>query len=449
LKATIRQVLDWTIAGGVTMKGVSIMEVGGYFANNATLHEKAPEVDTSNVSVGVYDPALADNPSLVQWTADLFDKASTMNNVYTVADAGMQAGNYAFQAAMRLDAKYGNPVSNGVLNMSIQSHYFLQMGMVRGQEMIHSGMIKGQQAMNNRLASVANSPIAAKMNAFSAHMMTDPRLVYSNYYLNQARGYGSQAMNGVRHYGAQALDGMKQLGNQGMTMLSNTNQWFQGKLSDVRTGLTGISSSLADTRAVQGIKDAASTVTENKYIKNAGKSLKYIGKSMGVLGTGISILDNTAEFYREENKNKTTLEKTGRVAGGLAVDFGAVAVGAAVGSAFPVVGTVAGAVIGGVVAAGINLFTDGELTKKGRDLGEAAARKVGETVDTAKKKVGETVDTAKKKVDNFVSGVGNAIESGKQAVEKAGEAIATGKKVADAIGGLFSNPGDFRVGFGR
>ncbi|MDY7224622.1 ribonuclease YeeF family protein [Halalkalibacterium halodurans] len=44
LKATIRQVLDWTVTGGVTMKGVSIMEVGGYFANNATLHEKAPEV---------------------------------------------------------------------------------------------------------------------------------------------------------------------------------------------------------------------------------------------------------------------------------------------------------------------------------------------------------------------------------------------------------------------
>jgi predicted ribonuclease toxin of YeeF-YezG toxin-antitoxin module len=44
LKATIRKVLDWTMTGGVTMKGVSIMEVGGYFANNATLHEKAPEV---------------------------------------------------------------------------------------------------------------------------------------------------------------------------------------------------------------------------------------------------------------------------------------------------------------------------------------------------------------------------------------------------------------------
>ncbi|MED3648491.1 T7SS effector LXG polymorphic toxin [Halalkalibacterium halodurans] len=44
LKATIRQVLDWNMTGGVTMKGVSIMEIGGYFANNATLHEKAPEV---------------------------------------------------------------------------------------------------------------------------------------------------------------------------------------------------------------------------------------------------------------------------------------------------------------------------------------------------------------------------------------------------------------------
>ncbi|MED4172384.1 T7SS effector LXG polymorphic toxin [Halalkalibacterium halodurans] len=63
LKATIRQVLDWTVTGGVTMKGVSIMEVGGYFANNATLHEKAPAVDTSKVSAGVHDPALAGNPA--------------------------------------------------------------------------------------------------------------------------------------------------------------------------------------------------------------------------------------------------------------------------------------------------------------------------------------------------------------------------------------------------
>ncbi|WP_053431720.1 ribonuclease YeeF family protein [Halalkalibacterium halodurans] len=64
LKATIRQVLDWTMTGGVRMSGVSIMEVGGYFANNATLHEKAPEVDTSKMNANVYDPTLADNPAL-------------------------------------------------------------------------------------------------------------------------------------------------------------------------------------------------------------------------------------------------------------------------------------------------------------------------------------------------------------------------------------------------
>jgi hypothetical protein len=424
LKATIRQVLDWTVTGGVTMKGVSIMEVGGYFANNATLHEKAPEVDTSKVSVGVYDPALADNPSLVQWTADLFDKASTMNNVYTVADAGMQAGNYAFQAAMRLDAKYGNPVSNGVLNMSIQSHYFLQMGMVRGQEMIHSGMIKGQQAMNNRLASVANSPIAAKMNAFSAHMMTDPRLVYSNYYLNQARAYGSQAMNGVRHYGAQALGGMKQLGNQGMTMLTNTNQWFQGKLPDIRASVNGIASTVANNKAVKGVVN---------FAKN--------GRLIPGIGHGISIIDNSLELVRQENSEKTGWEKAGRVAGGLALDFAPVAVGAGLGAIAGPPGAAIGAAVGFIATVGIawgNLATGGAVTEWARDKGETAMRKVG-----------ETVDAAKQKVDDFVSGVGNAIESGKQAVEKAGKAIAAGKKAADAIGDFFSGAGDFIAGFGR
>ncbi|MED4079445.1 ribonuclease YeeF family protein [Halalkalibacterium halodurans] len=78
LKATIRQVLDWTVTGGVTMKGVSIMEVGGYFANNATLHEKAPEV-----SVKLSTP----NP-LIQYANNfpLHFKYDTMHSIMKVFD---------------------------------------------------------------------------------------------------------------------------------------------------------------------------------------------------------------------------------------------------------------------------------------------------------------------------------------------------------------------------
>ncbi|MED4079459.1 T7SS effector LXG polymorphic toxin [Halalkalibacterium halodurans] len=78
LKATIRQVLDWTVTGGVTMKGVSIMEVGGYFANNATLHEKAPEV---SVKLSTPDP-------LIQYANDfpLRFKYDTMHSIMKVFD---------------------------------------------------------------------------------------------------------------------------------------------------------------------------------------------------------------------------------------------------------------------------------------------------------------------------------------------------------------------------
>ncbi|BAB07711.1 transposase (12) [Halalkalibacterium halodurans C-125] len=73
LKATIRQVLDWNMTGGVTMKGVSIMEIGGYFANNATLHEKAPEVKVE----------LLDLNPLVQYANDfpLRFKYDTMHSI--------------------------------------------------------------------------------------------------------------------------------------------------------------------------------------------------------------------------------------------------------------------------------------------------------------------------------------------------------------------------------
>ncbi|MDY7224508.1 T7SS effector LXG polymorphic toxin [Halalkalibacterium halodurans] len=78
LKATIRKVLDWTMTGGVTMKGVSIMEVGGYFANNATLHEKAPE---GSVKISTPNP-------LVQYANNfpLRFKYDTMHSIMKVFD---------------------------------------------------------------------------------------------------------------------------------------------------------------------------------------------------------------------------------------------------------------------------------------------------------------------------------------------------------------------------
>ncbi|TPE68209.1 T7SS effector LXG polymorphic toxin [Halalkalibacterium halodurans] len=78
LKATIRQVLDWTMTGGVRMTGVSIMEVGGYFANNATLHEKAPEV---SVKLSTPDP-------LIQYANDfpLRFKYDTMRSIMKLLD---------------------------------------------------------------------------------------------------------------------------------------------------------------------------------------------------------------------------------------------------------------------------------------------------------------------------------------------------------------------------
>ncbi|WP_053431845.1 ribonuclease YeeF family protein [Halalkalibacterium halodurans] len=89
LKATIRQVLDWNMTGGVTMKGVSIMEVGGYFANNATLHEKAPEVDTGKMNANVHDPSLSNLTNYVK-----------MSQATAKLKQGLQVWGRLFQASV-------------------------------------------------------------------------------------------------------------------------------------------------------------------------------------------------------------------------------------------------------------------------------------------------------------------------------------------------------------
>ncbi|WZY00718.1 T7SS effector LXG polymorphic toxin [Bacillus sp. FSL W7-1360] len=131
LKTTLKQVLNWTMTGGVRMTGVSIMEVGGYFANNATLHEKAPEVDTSKVNTGAEAAKLMENPAFMQgitnWSTDslLNLEASTdpvlrqyMSTLYTLVAAGAHPDTVA-AAAKILDDYVGRPVSQGVIQQAV------------------------------------------------------------------------------------------------------------------------------------------------------------------------------------------------------------------------------------------------------------------------------------------------------------------------------------------
>ncbi|WZY00717.1 T7SS effector LXG polymorphic toxin [Bacillus sp. FSL W7-1360] len=131
LKATLKQVLNWIMTGGVRMTGVSIMEVGGYFANNATLHEKAPEVDTSKVNTGAEAAKLMENPAfmhgITNWSTDslLNLEASTdpvlrqyMSTLYTLVAAGAHPDTVA-AAAKILDDSVGRPVSQGVIQQAV------------------------------------------------------------------------------------------------------------------------------------------------------------------------------------------------------------------------------------------------------------------------------------------------------------------------------------------
>ncbi|WZY00720.1 hypothetical protein NSQ26_01380 [Bacillus sp. FSL W7-1360] len=123
--------LNWIMTGGVRMTGVSIMEVGGYFANNATLHEKAPEVDTSKVNIGAEAAKLMENPAFMQgitnWSTDplLNRQASSdpilrqyMSTLYTLVAAGAHPDTVA-AAAKILDDYVGRPVLQGIIQQAV------------------------------------------------------------------------------------------------------------------------------------------------------------------------------------------------------------------------------------------------------------------------------------------------------------------------------------------
>ncbi|WZY00196.1 T7SS effector LXG polymorphic toxin [Bacillus sp. FSL W7-1360] len=160
LKATIAQVLQWTLTGGVKMSGVSIMEVGGYFSNNATLHEKAPEVDTSKVTTGADAAALMDNPALMddsslwQQTADFFETASSGMNYYTM-----------YNFAQKSAGRYTSPISNEISRHQRKQRFDKQMA--EGRKALEDKLRKNRGATPPKSSTLFKSgaSLVGKMGA--------------------------------------------------------------------------------------------------------------------------------------------------------------------------------------------------------------------------------------------------------------------------------------------
>ncbi|GIN13591.1 hypothetical protein J26TS2_34580 [Shouchella clausii] len=142
--------------------------------------------------------------------------------------------------------------------------------------------------------------------------------------------------------------------------------------------------------------------------KEAKKTFVNTFKRVPYVGTIVSAGSNVMEAFKDENKEKSAAEKTGRVAAGFAMDAGVAGLtagGAAIGSMIlPGPGTV----IGGAVGATVGIIGSIALDEKVKDLGEKVGRQIDKGVDKIKEtaskvadNIGDTVNSAKKFVTSW------------------------------------------------
>ncbi|WP_078393953.1 hypothetical protein [Shouchella patagoniensis] len=124
-------------------------------------------------------------------------------------------------------------------------------------------------------------------------------------------------------------------------------------------------------------------------------------KRVPLVGTIVSVGSNASELWKDENKEKSEAERTGRMAAGFGMDLGVAGLtagGAAIGSMImPGVGTV----IGGAVGATVGIVGSLALDEKVKDMGESAGRKVEEITEKGLEFVQDNVS----KVGDFVTGL--------------------------------------------
>ncbi|RFA33349.1 transposase [Virgibacillus dokdonensis] len=155
-----------------------------------------------------------------------------------------------------------------------------------------------------------------------------------------------------------------------------------GKIADGYSNVLVLDkTSLKDYRMKVDWKKTADQFSDLNQSRNLLRRVPYAGI---VLSVGF----NTTEYYKEENRNKSFGEKTGRFAAGLGVDAGIAGIttgGAMIGSMVcPGVGTI----IGGVVGAGIGIIGSVTLEDKIKDVGEDA----GTWIEDRAKDFGELKD---------------------------------------------------------
>lgn len=152
---------------------------------------------------------------------------------------------------------------------------------------------------------------------------------------------------------------------------------------------------------VDKAKEYVTRVDVKETAKVAKNTFASTIKRVPLVGTVVSVGSNASELWKDENKEKSEAERTGRMAAGFGMDLGVAGLtagGAAIGSVImPGVGTV----IGGAVGATVGIVGSLALDEKVKDLGESAGRKVEEITEKGLEFVQDNVS----KVGDFVTGL--------------------------------------------
>lgn len=152
-----------------------------------------------------------------------------------------------------------------------------------------------------------------------------------------------------------------------------------------------------------------------RALKASTRIGKQLTKKIPGIGTVISIADNVGEFYKDDNKNMSLAEKSGRFAAGVALDTATgelTTAGAVVGTMIcPGVGTVIGGAVGLIAGVAVTAFASDTVKKWGENVGHAFdkgiddAKELGKKAYDVRKDVVHDVSDTVSSIGRFVGGL--------------------------------------------
>lgn len=145
-----------------------------------------------------------------------------------------------------------------------------------------------------------------------------------------------------------------------------------------------------------------------RQFSNADNLAKFT-KRIPYVGILFSLGTNSGEYYSDENKHKSFLEKSGRFSSGIGLDLGVAGVTTAGAGIGTLICPGAGTIIGGAIGAGIGIVGSWIVEDTVKDWGEAAGGWIEDRVDDGIELYNDAKDWISVKTDDLVSNVSDFV----------------------------------------